>query len=187
MGILNMSGIPGHARGKYYPPSDMGRRPMPVELEHAKIPAMTLLLAYAEGPDTTDSGLTISVIAMLIIAVATVLAAIPIATARRRRLGIVESVAALMVIWGLLTVGIGIYTVNDLMKASKNEMQISKAGYARVPRSPSEPWMWAAWGALAAIYAGGVIWSVKAKPFAPAAPPAGFEVIHPSPPAEPRD
>jgi hypothetical protein len=149
---------------------------------------MIPILAYAEGADSSDSNLVIVVISLAIIAVVCILAAIPVATARRRRLGIVEGMGALMVVWGLLCAGVGIYCVNAQMNWTKQHTINIQSGYSNPldeSDRPKQPW--AIWAGLAAIYAGGVIWSLKARSFIAPPPPAGFEVINPSPPAEPRD
>ena len=145
---------------------------------------MIPLLAYAEGPDTSDSTLVIVVIALAIIAAASLLTVIPIVTARRRRLSSVEGIAAISIVWGLLTAGTAIYLVNANMKwTHEYDVQVHSGNPGR-SAPPAQPWT--LWIFLAGIYAGAIVWSSTAKPYTTPAT-KGFEVINPSPPEEPKD
>ena len=124
---------------------------------------MICLLAKAEGPDPTDSNLVLVVIAMSIVGAVCVLAAIPVATTRRRRLGQVEGIAAIMVIWSLLTAGSAIYFVNAQINFSKEYTMRIMQDYDARDRTgrPNKPWL--LWGFLAVAYGGAILWSATAK------------------------
>lgn len=139
----------------------------------------TSLLGYAAGPDTSDSNLVIEVIALVIIAATCILAAIPIVTSRRRRLEKTEGIAALMVIWGLVSAGSAIYIANaHTLRETRFFDPTNQSG------PPIPPWIWLLWAALLVMYAGALIWSFAAKPYVPPPPRAGFEVIPPAPPSK---
>jgi hypothetical protein len=145
---------------------------------------LALILCKAEGPDPSDSNLVFVVIALTIIAAVCVFAAIPIATARRRS-GRTEGIAAVMVLWGLLSAGSAIYFVNAQMAYSKEQTMQIMQNFDPHDQSGRPPYPWMLWSALAVIYTGATAWAVTARP-APAAPP-GFDVLPTSPPTDPRD
>jgi hypothetical protein len=133
---------------------------------------MDFLLGKAEGPDPTDSNLVLVVIAMATVAVVCILAAIPVATCRRRRLGQTEGIAALMVVWGLLAAGSAIWFANAQISYSREyTMRIMEDYDARdTTGRPNKPWL--IWGFLAAAYGGAILWSATAK----SGEPTGFPV-----------
>ena len=93
-----------------------------------------------------------------------------------------------MVLWGMLMAGGAIYVTNAQMTWTKEYTIRVQSGYYNPKEqndAPKQPW--ALWAILGAMYGGAVVWSLTARPFVPSAPPAGFEVITPSPPAGPRD
>ena len=143
---------------------------------------MSIALAYAEGPDTSDSGLTIVVIGLIIIAAFTLLAAVPSAAARRRRHRHLEGIIAAMVIWAALFAGSAIYFTNAQMKWSTEYNRRLMSGYGDPldktdkPRTP-----WALWAGLVLAYGGVTWWAIGVKPIVESdpTPPGGFAVIQP--------
>jgi hypothetical protein len=142
---------------------------------------MFWILAKAEGADPTDSNLTIVVIAMVTAAVVCVVAAIPVATARRRRLNQTEGIAAIMVLWGLLTAGSVVYWANAQMKFSHEYTLRLMENLDPSDQSdrPNKPWL--LWGFLAVGYGGTLLFSFTAR----TAIPHGFPLDVTSPPKDP--
>ncbi|HET6249211.1 MAG TPA: hypothetical protein VFE47_16065 [Tepidisphaeraceae bacterium] len=138
---------------------------------------MLRILLKAEGPDPTDSNLTFVLICMIAIGAVCLLAAIPVVTARRRGLPQVEGIAALMVLWGLVTAGSIIYATNAQMQFNKEYTMRIMQNYDANDRSdqPSKPWF--LWGCLVAVYGGAMLWASSAKNV----PARGFP-IEPRPP-----
>lgn len=132
---------------------------------------MIFLLGKAEGPDLNDSNLTLVVAAMVTVATVCLLAAIPVVFARRR-MGRAEGIAALMVVWALLSAGSAIYTIQRQMAWSKEYTMRIMQDYNASDMSdrPTNPW--AVWGCLAIFYGGALLWSMTAR----SAPARGFPV-----------
>jgi phosphotransferase system glucose/maltose/N-acetylglucosamine-specific IIC component len=118
-------------------------------------------LSYAEGSDTSDSDALLVVIALAILAAVFILIAIPVAMARRRS-ATAEGVLAIMILWGLLSAGSVIYSVNASMAWQKEYTRRVMSGYfdpadqSDRPRSP-----WILWSVLGVAYMGVLIWVGK--------------------------
>lgn len=140
------------------------------------------LLAVAEGPDTTDSNLTIVVIAILIVAGVCILAAIPVVTARRRS-GRTEGIGAAIIVWSLLLAGSAIYAVNAQMAYAKERTMRIMQNFDPRDQSdrPAQPWV--LWSVLGVGYIGAIAWSMTARPIP--GPPRGFDVVPTSAPKDP--
>ena len=125
---------------------------------------MILTLSYAEGPDTSDSGLEIIVIAIFIIAAVGLLAAIPSVIARRRANPHAEGIVAILVIWAMLSAGSAVYVTNATLTWSREFTRQLMSGY-RDPKDqsdrPQKPWT--TWGVLGVVYVATAAWSTKQK------------------------
>jgi hypothetical protein len=101
------------------------------------------LLAYAEGPDPTDSNLLFVVVALGIIGAVGLMAAIPATMARRRGHRHREQIVTALLLWAILLAGSAIYAVNAQMKYSKEYNRRLLTGYADpkdVSDQPKPPW-----------------------------------------------
>lgn len=119
------------------------------------------LLAYAEGPDVSNTNTVIIVIGAGIIAAVCVLAAIPIAMVRRRRPDSVPGIAAVMILWACLAAGSTIYFASASLTWQKEYTSQLMSGYLD-PRDQSDrPQMpWILWGGLAVAYGGILFWAI---------------------------
>lgn len=134
---------------------------------------MFLPPAYADAPDTSDSGLVIVVIAVGIVAAVAILAFVPLALAWKRRLRHSDVVAAGVILWGLVTAGSLICAVNARMQWSHEQTVRIQSGYYDPQTAGDAPTLpWAMWGGLVIAYGALVAWPLsqgRAAP-APAAP-----------------
>jgi hypothetical protein len=133
---------------------------------------MFQFLSYAEGPDPTDSNLTLLVIALGIIGVVGLLAAIPATIARRRVHRHREGIVSALVLWAVLLAGSGVYSANAQISYSKEYNRRVMSGYFD-PRdktdAPKAPWVM--WIVLAAVYGGVLMWILSVP--SPGAPGEG--------------
>jgi hypothetical protein len=134
---------------------------------------MIQFLSYAEGPDPTDSSLTLVVISLGIIAMVGLLAAVPATLAKRKSHRHREGIVTALLLWAVLSAGAAIYAANARIGYSKEYNKRVMSGYFDPRDTGDEPKpQWVLWTTLATAYCGIAIWI-----FSPTAGPArGFDV-----------
>jgi len=134
---------------------------------------MTCLLAYAETTDTSNSGVIVGLVGLLVIGVVAALTLIPIASARYRRLRHRGAIPTLALLWGLISAGSIIYIIAAEFRWHKEWLVLVQSGYYDPRNTSGAPaWPWPLWIVLALAYAGLLTFCLVGKTMPPEAPPS---------------
>jgi hypothetical protein len=137
---------------------------------------MLFFLAIADSSDRSEFNMEIVLAGMAVAAGVCILGAVPITIARRRKQGSIEGIAAVMVVWGLLTAASVIYTITAHMNyAREYDMRVMQNFDPRDQSDrPTIPWLW--WTASAVGWGGTILWAATAR----STTRRGFEITPPS-------
>jgi hypothetical protein len=129
---------------------------------------MQCLLASAEAPDTSNTGLVLVLLTLGVLVAAAALAVLPIVVARSRRHRHAEIIAALAVLWGFLAAGSIVMTSMDEAKWSKERLVRIQSGYYDPndnSGTPTKPV--GTWGGLTVLYVALILWSFMVRQAGP--------------------
>jgi hypothetical protein len=121
---------------------------------------MAFLLANAEAPDTSDSGLLLVLLSAGLILGTAVLAFVPVVIARLRFHRRSETLMAVAILWGLLTAGTLVHATIVQMQWSKEQLLRLQTGYMNpqdTADAPAKPW--GMWTVLATAYGVLIVWA----------------------------
>lgn len=124
-----------------------------------------LLLANADGRDTSFSTISVLLLTVLWLAVIALLALVPLFLAWRRKHPHARFILLLVLFTGLLSLGTAYTTISARDEWSREETLRLQSGYYLPQDHPSDqPALpWPLWTALSTVYAGILLWSATGR------------------------